>query len=60
MLKQEFIDRTGYKPTEQEFEEINTLYMATDDDKDTFCMKWKCGFRVVRFLSAPTLIASMN
>lgn len=41
MLKQEFTDRTGYKPTEQEFEEINALYMATDDDKDTFCIKWK-------------------
>lgn len=41
MLKQEFTDRTGYTPTEQEFEEIDALYMATDDDKDTFCMKWK-------------------
>ena len=41
MMKQEFIQRTGYQPTDQEYEEIERLYMATDDDKDTFCMKWK-------------------
>ena len=41
MLQSEFEARTGYRPTPQEFEEIEALYMATDDDKDTFCMKWK-------------------
>ncbi len=41
MTKQEFETRTGYKPTAQEFEKINEVYMMVDDDKDTFCMKWK-------------------
>ncbi len=41
MMKQEFTQRTGHQPTDQEYEEIERLYMATDDDKDTFCMKWK-------------------
>ena len=41
MTKQEFTERTGYKPTSQEFEKINEIYMTVDDDKDTFCMKWK-------------------
>ena len=41
MTQQEFTNRTGYTPTPQEFEKINEVYMIVDDDKDTFCMKWK-------------------
>ncbi len=41
MTQQEFTNRTGYTPTAQEFEKINEVYMIVDDDKDTFCMKWK-------------------
>ena len=41
MLQQEFEVRTGYIPTEKEFEEINNAYMNSIDDKDEFCEKWK-------------------
>ncbi len=50
MTKQEFTERTGYQPTAQEFETINNIYMATDDDKDTFCANWvKINIRLVRW-----------
>lgn len=50
MLIQEFTQRTGYQPTEQEFKTIHNVYMATDDDKDTFCANWKTlNSRLVRW-----------
>lgn len=43
MTKQEFIDRTNYYPTDEQFKEIHEAYMAAGDtiDKDTFCNRWK-------------------
>lgn len=50
MLIQEFTQRTGYQPTENEFEAIHKIYMATDDDKTTFCINWKkINSRLVRW-----------
>ncbi|MBR6931115.1 MAG: hypothetical protein IKH61_12955 [Bacteroidales bacterium] len=50
MLIQEFTQRTGYQPTEKEFEAIHKIYMATDDDKTTFCINWKkINSRLVRW-----------
>lgn len=40
MTQQEFTARTGFFPTEAQFAEINAAYMASDDDKDTFCRRW--------------------
>lgn len=41
MLQQEFIDQTGYTPTESEWKTINEMYMrAGSIDKDTFCKEW--------------------
>ena len=42
MTRQEFIDRTGFTPTEDHFKAIHEEYMAAGDgvDKDTFCERW--------------------
>lgn len=43
MLIQEFVDRTGYIPTEKEWEHVNAAYMDCEVDKDAFCRAWcKC------------------
>lgn len=41
MTKQEFTDRTGYTPDDQEFAKIHSTYMQTVLDKDEFCEDWK-------------------
>ncbi len=42
MTQQEFEERTGLKMTDQQFnEEVNSIYMDTDIDKDMFCELWK-------------------
>ena len=42
MTRQEFIDRTGFTPTEDHFKAIHEEYMAAGVgvDKDTFCERW--------------------
>ena len=43
MTRQEFIDRTGFTPTEDHFKAIHEEYMAAGGDgvdKDTFCERW--------------------
>ena len=37
MLKEEFIARTGYTPTNEEYKAIEEDYYAFDGDKDAFC-----------------------
>ena len=39
MMKSEFIERTGFEPTEAEYREIEAEYMGCDIDKDEFCKK---------------------
>lgn len=41
MMKSEFIERTGFEPTEEEYREIEAEYMGCDIDKDEFCKAWK-------------------
>lgn len=41
MTQKEFEERTGIKPTEEEFDYIHAVYMNTSMDKDTFCKEWK-------------------
>ena len=43
MMKSEFIERTGFEPTLEEYREIEAEYMAAPEDvgKDTFCKQWK-------------------
>ena len=40
MLVSEFIDRTGYQPTADEYAEIERAYMRFSGDKDAFCSEW--------------------
>ena len=41
MTQKEFEDRTGLKPTPEEFNYIHALYMNTVMDKDEFCKDYK-------------------
>lgn len=41
MMMSEFIERTGFEPTEEEYRSIEEEYMGGSDDKDTFCKNWK-------------------
>lgn len=41
MMKSEFMDRTGFEPTESEYRDIEAEYMGCDIDKDEFCKQWK-------------------
>ena len=40
MLLSEFTQLTGCYSTQEQWYEINALYMNCDDDKRTFCRKW--------------------
>lgn len=41
MMMQEFIDRTGFEPTAEEYAEIEQQYYSFDGNKDAFCKHWK-------------------
>ncbi|MBR6102649.1 MAG: hypothetical protein IKP95_09485 [Ruminococcus sp.] len=41
MMMSEFIERTGFEPTVEEYRAIEDEYMGGNDDKDTFCKAWK-------------------
>lgn len=41
MTPKEFEDRTGLRPTQEEFNYIHALYMNTAMDKDEFCKDFK-------------------
>lgn len=40
MMQYEFENLIGLKVTPQEYSEIESSYMACDDDKQTFCKRW--------------------
>lgn len=40
MLQKEFEDRTGVNVSLEEYSAIETVYMASDLDKDDFCKMW--------------------
>lgn len=42
MMKSEFIERTGYNPTDEEYHYIEESYYEADTcSKDEFCKQWK-------------------
>lgn len=51
MLQKEFEDRTGVKVTTDEYLAIDTVYMASDLDKDEFCKMW-CKMNASRIKAA--------
>ena len=50
MTMSEFIEMTGFKPTGEEYAEIEAEYMGCDEDKDTFCKQWKKHYGVERLM----------
>lgn len=40
MLVSEFIDRTGYRPTAEEYADIEEAYYVFEGDKDAYCRAW--------------------
>lgn len=40
MLLSEFIERTGYQPTAEEYQAIENDYMRFEMDKDAYCRIW--------------------
>lgn len=40
MMMQEFIDRTGFEPTPDEYSEIEEAYYRFNGNKDAFCSHW--------------------
>ena len=41
MLHREFTERVGIEVSTSEFDAINTVYMASDLEKDEFCAMWR-------------------
>lgn len=42
MIREEFTERTGMAPTPEEYQHIETMYMAAGNmDKDEFCKEYK-------------------
>lgn len=40
MMMSEFIDRTGYQPSSEEYHYIEDSYYEFDGNKDEFCKQW--------------------
>ena len=40
MMMSEFIERTGFEPTAEEYEKIEDAYYRFDGSKDEFCKNW--------------------
>lgn len=40
MMKSEFMERTGFEPTDEEYKEIEEEYYHFDGNKDEFCREW--------------------
>ena len=45
MMMSEFIERTGYEPTYEEYHHIEESYYEFDGNKDEFCKQWKKDYR---------------
>lgn len=41
MMMSEFIERTGFEPTAEEYAEIEEQYYSFGGDKNAFCINWK-------------------
>lgn len=59
MLMTEFVDRTGYTPTQKEYAEIERQYAAFDGDKNSFCEYWRNHY-LARFIVCEALQKTLN
>lgn len=59
MMMSEFIERTGYQPSHEEYSHIEESYYHFDGDKDAFCKQWKKDFKDGHWERELTLRKSM-
>lgn len=52
MMRSEFIERTGFDPTDEEYREIEDQYMESDMYRDEWCAKWKRDGGIIRYANA--------
>lgn len=52
MLMSEFIDRTGFTPTYEEYRKIEESYYSFDGDKDAFCKAFVKNCEAMKFCEA--------
>lgn len=45
MMMSEFVERTGYQPNNEEYEQIEESYYTFPGNKDEFCAQWKKDYR---------------
>ena len=57
MTPKEFTDRTGYTPTEEEYKQIEKMYLNTYIDKDEFCKAWQNNRTLLEETVEQTIIA---
>lgn len=48
MMMSEFIERTGFEPSAEEYENIEEQYYNFDGDKDAFCANWMAQGGILR------------
>lgn len=45
MLMSEFVERTGYQPSNEEYAQIEESYYTFPGNKDEFCAQWKKDYK---------------
>lgn len=61
MMMSEFIERTGFEPTAEEYEKIEEEYYNFNGDKDAFCADWLAQGGIMRCCKARAQkIAQLN
>ena len=59
MMMSEFIERTGYRPSSEEYEHIEESYYTFPGNKDEFCKQWKKDYKDGHWERELTLRKSM-
>ena len=52
MMISEFVERTGFKPMPEEYEQIEDAYYHFDGSKDDFCKSWLAGGGILKAAQA--------
>lgn len=59
MMMSEFVERTGYQPSSEEYEHIEESYYTFPGNKDEFCKQWKKDYKDGHWERELTLRKSM-
>ena len=52
MMISEFVERTGFEPMPEEYEQIEDAYYHFDGSKDDFCKSWLAGGGILKAAQA--------